>query len=65
MEFMLPHFMVRTPCPTVFALKGISDFGTPEKFDKWTPYASYVSAQTLAIFFEKFLKDLYPLAGTF
>lgn len=57
--FYGPH-----PRPTFFALKGVSDYGTTEKSDKWQTYASYVSAQTLKIFVERYLKDLLPLAGT-
>lgn len=53
------------PRPTVFALKGVSDYGTAEKTDNWQAYASCVSAQTLRIFIERNLKTLLPLAGTF
>ncbi len=58
-------FYGQHPRPTVFAIKGVSDCGTKEKSDKWQAYAAYVSAQTVNVYLQRYLKVLLPLAGTF
>jgi nucleoside phosphorylase/CheY-like chemotaxis protein len=52
------------PRPTAFAMKSVCDFGTKIKNDEFQAYAAYTSAQTFALFCERYFHEIYDLAGT-
>lgn len=52
------------PRPTALAMKSVCDFADAEKNDQWQGYAAYTSAQALKEFFERYMIEIHPLAGS-
>ncbi|TGD94956.1 hypothetical protein EU555_30015 [Methylobacterium nonmethylotrophicum] len=46
------------PQPNAIAFKSVCDFADPDKKDSWQAYASYTSAQTVRVFFERYMHGL-------
>ena len=53
-----------SPKPSVMVVKAVCDFADERKNDGWQAYASFTSANYLAIFLEKYLPTIKPLCGT-
>jgi nucleoside phosphorylase len=51
------------PRPLTFGLKGVCDFADHLKNDKYQKFASYMSAQVLHLFLERYLCELIPAPG--
>lgn len=49
--------------PTAFVIKSVCDFASSLKNDNEQDYASYTSARAMRAFFEKYMDELYEMAG--
>lgn len=52
------------PKPTAFAMKSVCDYADGNKDDRFQSYAAYTSAQAIRVFFERFMQEIRPFAGT-
>lgn len=52
------------PRPTAFALKSVCDFANGDKDDTWQAYAAYTSAAAVRVFFERYMHEIYNIAGS-
>jgi nucleoside phosphorylase/CheY-like chemotaxis protein len=52
------------PRPTSIVMKAVCDFADSTKADDFQPFAAYASANAIRVFFERYMSDLVPLAGT-
>ena len=56
--------MARHPRPTHIVCKSVCDFADEVKSSDWQEYAAHCSAQVLKEFFERYMVEIAPLAGT-
>jgi len=53
-----------SPRPTALAMKTVCDFADEAKADTWQKLAAHVSSQVVAEFFQRYMSEMSPLAGS-